>query len=56
MSTHVRIFISHNTFKSLKTYFSRASLCLIYFLRNRDIVYGNVIINDMVCAQFVTAL
>ena len=55
MSTNVRFFLSHNTIKSFKTYFSSASYLYI-FHEKRDIVYGNVITNDVICTLFVTAL
>ena len=54
MSMNVRFFLSHNTFKGGKTDFSSASTLNI--LRKRDVVYCNVITNDVVCAPFVTAL
>ena len=55
MSTNVRFFLSHNTFKIFKTYFSSAST--LYISReNVLIVHGNFITNDVVCTQFVTAL
>ena len=50
MSTNVRFFLSHYTFKSL------AVPPPYIFPRKCDIVYSNVIINDVICAPFVTAL
>ena len=50
-------FFYHIThFKSFKTYFSSASALYMYIPRKRDVVYGNVITNDVICAPFVTAL
>ena len=54
MSTNVRLFLSHNTFKGFKTDFS--SVFALYIPRKRDVVYCNVITNDVVCAPFVTTL
>jgi len=61
MSTNERFFLLHNTFKSFKSYFSSASALYIFrenigLWRKHDVVYHNVITNDVVYAPFVTAL
>jgi len=53
MSTNVRFFLSHNPFKSLKTYFYTASYI---FPRKCDVVCSNVITIDVICPPFVTTL
>ena len=54
MSTNVRFFLSHNPLK--KTLKSILTLSPYIFPQKCDVVYINVITNDVICAPFVTTL
>ena len=48
------IILSHDTYKAFEPVLA---VPLLYtFSRKREVVCGNVLSNDVVCAQFVTAL